>query len=194
MFASEWVPGGSKEQWHSLTEEMRRSLNSENAARFWRMAAQVDVCDLAREVRAPTLVLHSRGDPRVPYEEGKLTAALIPGAEFVTLDSQNHLLLADEPAWPQMVAELRRFLPGAPQVAGADPDGFAQLSDRERQVLELMSRGMSDAEIAERLHVSPKTVGNHVTSLYAKLGVHSRARAIVRARDAGYGCALRSPD
>jgi pimeloyl-ACP methyl ester carboxylesterase/DNA-binding CsgD family transcriptional regulator len=190
VFASEWVPGATKEQWRSLTEEMRRSVSRENAARFWRMASQVDVCDLARQLTAPALVLHAKGDQRVPYEEGKLTAALIPGAEFVTLDSCNHILLADEPAWPQLVAELRRFLPGVPDVAGGEPAGFAALSDRERQVLELMARGLSNDEIAKRLYVSPKTVGNHITSLYSKLAVNSRAQAIVRARDAGYGTAL----
>lgn len=191
VFVSEWVPGASKEQWRSLGDEMQRSLTPENAARFWRMASRVDVSEWARQVRAPTLVLHSKGDQRVPYEEGKLTAALIPGAEFVTLDSSNHLLMADEPAWLQVVAELRRFLPGLPDVAVADAAGLASLSDRERQVLELMAGGASNDEIAARLYVSPKTVGNHVTNLYAKLGVNSRAQAIVRARDAGYGTASR---
>ena len=84
--------------------------------RLWQ---EIDVCDLARQVRCPTLVLHARHDAVVPFEEGQLMASLIPGAEFVTLDSANHLILEDEPAWPHLVAELRRFLPVA--AAGRRP-------------------------------------------------------------------------
>jgi DNA-binding NarL/FixJ family response regulator len=148
------------------------------------------VCELARQVRCPTLVLHARRDQIVPYEEGQLMAALIPGAEFVTLDSANHVILADEPAWPQLVAALRRFLP-APEPIDANDDAsgvsFATLTEREQELLDLIAQGIGNDTIARRLAISPKTVRNHINRIFSKLGVTSRAEAIVRAREAGFG-------
>jgi DNA-binding NarL/FixJ family response regulator len=71
-----------------------------------------------------------------------------------------------------------------PPAAGADP--FAALSPREREVLALISEGLANAEIAGRLGISDKTVRNHVSNLFDKLGVWSRAQAIVFARDRGF--------
>jgi pimeloyl-ACP methyl ester carboxylesterase/DNA-binding CsgD family transcriptional regulator len=183
VFASLLVPGATKEQWRWFTDRMRQCCTGRNAARFLAMMEGIDVQELARRVRCPTLVLHSRHETRNPYEEGKLTAALIPDAEFVLLDSVNHILLPDEPAWQQLVAEFRRFLPGEAQDAGA----FSELTDRERQVLELIARGLDNEQIALTLRLSEKTVGNHITRIFAKTGVGSRAQAIVRAREAGFG-------
>jgi DNA-binding NarL/FixJ family response regulator len=69
--------------------------------------------------------------------------------------------------------------------AGAAP--FADLTDREREVLELVARGRSNAEIGRHLMISAKTVRNHVSNVFAKLQVSDRAQAIVRAREAGLG-------
>jgi DNA-binding NarL/FixJ family response regulator len=64
---------------------------------------------------------------------------------------------------------------------------FPELSEREREVLDLLARGLSNGEIASRLVVSPKTVRNHVSNVFSKLQVADRAEAIVRARRAGLG-------
>jgi DNA-binding NarL/FixJ family response regulator len=64
---------------------------------------------------------------------------------------------------------------------------FPELTEREREVLELIAQGHSNAEITRRLVVSPKTVRNHISSIFAKLQVADRAQAIVRAREAGLG-------
>ena len=182
VFATLLVPGASKAQWSAFTDRMRLCCSGHNAARWLEAMEQVDVQDLARRVRCPTLVLHSLREARNPYDEGKLTAALIPGAEFVSLDSENHILLPDEPAWARLVDEFRQFMPG-----GEAHPGFEALSGREREVLDLIARGLSNDDIAAALHLSAKTVGNHITSLFAKAGFNSRAQAIVRARDAGFG-------
>jgi pimeloyl-ACP methyl ester carboxylesterase len=71
---------------------------------------QVDVRDLCPQVQAPTLVLHSRGDEGVPFEEGRLLASLIPKAQFVALESRNHLVTAKEPAWATLTQAMWAFL------------------------------------------------------------------------------------
>jgi DNA-binding NarL/FixJ family response regulator len=70
----------------------------------------------------------------------------------------------------------------APAPGGEDP-AFAALSPREREVLSLMTEGLGNAAIGERLAISEKTVRNHISSVFDKLGVWTRAQAIVFARD-----------
>lgn len=72
-------------------------------------------------------------------------------------------------------------------LSARDPMLFPELSDREREVLELIARGRPNSEIARQLSVSPKTVRNHVSNVFTKLQVSDRSEAIVRARKAGLG-------
>ncbi|RZL90072.1 MAG: alpha/beta fold hydrolase [Variovorax sp.] len=191
VFTSLMVPGGTAEQWRWFTEKMRMATSPQTAQRMLRLWQEIDVCDLARQVRCAALVLHARHDAIVPYEEGKLMASLIPGAEFVTLDSANHVILENEPAWPQLRAELRRFLPAPDLTEDADPIlGFDDLTRREREVLELIAQGLGNDAIARRLAISPKTLRNHITSIFGKLAAPTRAQAIVRAREVGFGHAV----
>jgi DNA-binding NarL/FixJ family response regulator len=131
----------------------------------------------------PTLVLHARDDEVIPIAEGRLLASGIPGAEFVELDSRNHILLEHEPAWQRFREAVLAFLQSG---EAASDSAFAALSARERQVLALMAEGLSNTEIGERLNISEKTVRNHASNLFDKLGVWSRAQAIVFARDHGF--------
>lgn len=74
--------------------------------------------------------------------------------------------------------------------AGGDPvtlAPFPALTDREREILDLVARGLTNPEIARRLVLSPKTVRNHVSNVFAKLAVATRAEAVAQARDAGLG-------
>ncbi|HET6984327.1 MAG TPA: response regulator transcription factor, partial [Myxococcaceae bacterium] len=120
-----------------------------------------------------------------PLAEGRLLASAIRGAEFVELDSSNHILLESEPAWDRFRGAVLEFTGlGAP--VGEDPI-FRTLTSREREVLTLLTEGIGNADIAERLNLSEKTVRNHVSNLFDKLGVWSRAQAIVFARDRGFG-------
>jgi pimeloyl-ACP methyl ester carboxylesterase/DNA-binding CsgD family transcriptional regulator len=188
VFTSLLVPGGTAEQWRWFTDMMRKAASPRTALRMLQLWQVIDVTDLARKVRCPTLVVHARHDAIVPYEEGKLMASLIPGAELATLDSENHLILEDEPAWLQLQNALRRFLPVPENVE--EPEAqlrFSELTEREREVLELIARGLSNDAIAQRLGISSKTVRNHVTIIFSKLEATSRGQAIVRAREAGFG-------
>lgn len=183
FFTSQFIPGGSAEQHRWFNELERISTSPANAVRFMREFNRIDVTHLLAEVRCPTLVLHSMRDLRVPFAEGRLIASGIPGARFVPIDSGNHLLL-DEPGWAQWLAEVRSFLPAA---APAHDPVFDALTGRERQLLELLAQGRDNAQIAATLGLSEKTVRNHLTSVFAKLEVDNRGRAIVLARDSGFG-------
>jgi len=140
---------------------------------------------LLPQVDCPTLVLHSLRDARVPFAEGRLLATSIPGARLIPIDSQNHLLLAHEPGWQQWLEAVRHFMPGD-TVASIDP-AFGTLSERQQEILRLLAKARDNAQIAATLNLSEKTVRNQVSLIFEKLGVESRAQAIVLARDAGYG-------
>jgi pimeloyl-ACP methyl ester carboxylesterase len=110
MFASQFMPEGSPEQWGAFVEVQRRTTSAWNARRLMSMSQDIDVTEVAPAVTAPTLVLHATRDRRVPLEQGQLFADLIPGATFVPLESHNHILLGDEPAWKVFVEEVERFI------------------------------------------------------------------------------------
>jgi pimeloyl-ACP methyl ester carboxylesterase/DNA-binding CsgD family transcriptional regulator len=184
VFTSMFIPGGTQEQHQWWNDLERISASPENAAKIVEILHQIDVTGLASRLRAPTLVLHARDDAQVPFEEGRNLAALIPGARFVPLESRNHVLLDVEPAWPRFLAELREFLP-AREAAGPRLIDAAGLTPSERQVLALLARGLDNSAIAAGLAKSEKTVRNQVSSIFGKLGVRSRAEAIVQARDGG---------
>lgn len=138
----------------------------------------------------PSLVLHSRQDAAVPMEEGRLLAALIPDARFVSLESRNHILLEQEPAWGRFLTELRSFLNAgsdSPEPSPSDLKVFPELTTREHEVLALIAQGLDNTEIAAHLVVSQKTVRNHISHIFDKLMVKNRAQAIVLARQAGLG-------
>lgn len=185
VFTSRFAPGGTDEQIGWYNELCRKTLTGDIAARLLESRAMIDVTELLGKVRAPTLVLHARGDVVVPITEGHLLAAGIPGAQFIELDSNNHVLLENEPAWERFCQEVLEFTGLEVETRGEDP-AFASLSPREREVLMLITEGLSNAQIAERLSISDKTVRNHVSNLFDKLGVWTRAQAIVFARDRGF--------
>lgn len=182
FFTTQFIPGGTPEQ-HAWFNEMERlSTSPQNAAAFMRAFNTIDVTALLPQVRCPTLVLHSKHDVRVPFDEGRLIAGAIPGAQFVPIDSGNHLLLAHEPGWQIWRDAVARFLPRA----GGTPD-FGTLSQRQREVLALVAQGRDNLQIAAALGLSEKTVRNQVSAIFDRLGVANRSQAIVRAREAGIG-------
>lgn len=183
VFGAQFLPEGTPAQLEAYDELQRQSGTAADAVRILHTSAQIEVTALAPRVTCPTLVLHAREDARVPFEEGRLFASLIPGARFVSLESRNHILLESEPAWKHFLEEVEDFLPSAAAAGTA----FPGLTARERDVLELLARGLDNHQIAAHLDISEKTVRNVVSSILDKLDVESRSAAIVRARVAGYG-------
>ena len=181
MFSTQFVPGATIEQLNSLSELQRKSASAENAVRLIRSFFAIEVSEAAARVRCPTLVFHARDDRRIPFDSGRQLASLIPGARFVPLDTSNHILLEHEPAFRVFFDELRAFLPGE------RPASLAGLTAREGEIVERLARGLDNTQIAAQLGLSEKTVRNHITHIFDKLGVQTRAQAIVLARDAGVG-------
>ncbi|HWC44717.1 MAG TPA: helix-turn-helix transcriptional regulator, partial [Casimicrobiaceae bacterium] len=106
------------------------------------------------------------------------------------LASRNHIILEHEEAWPALVDAFHDFL--APERAFAHDRTIGGLTYRERELLELIAEGRDNDDIARRLDLRNKTVRNHITRIFAKLGVTTRAQAIVLARDAGMGTGERT--
>lgn len=182
VFATQFLPDASPEEVDAFDELQRRSASAADAVRILQVSVQVDVVRLCERIQCPTLIMHPRHDGRIPFEEGRLLAALIPGARFVPLPSRNHILLKDEPASAQLMREIDEFLGD-----GTALRRVADLTPRENEVLELVARGLDNHQIAAHLELSEKTVRNMVSSVLDKMGVESRAQAIVRAREGGYG-------
>lgn len=172
LFSMLFLPHGTAEQMAWYDELQRRSTSAETAVRLYEARNRIDVSDVATRVTTPTLVVHARGDRVVPVEEGRLLAARIPGARLVLLESANHILLADEPAWGDFLAELRAFLGTEPARL---PPLTTTLSPRELDVLELVAAGLTNEAIAERLFLSVRTVERHLSNVYAKLRVSGKA-------------------
>ena len=185
FFTALHVPDASAEHVQAYNHLLRRVTSPNNGVQLLETFWKTDVSEIVQQVRCPTLVVHSRYDSVIPFDEGRNVAALIPGARFVPLDSRNHLLLATEAAWPEFTTVLGEFLASA-----AEQPAFAfldQLTPREREVLDVLAHGVDNSEIAARLKIREKTVRNHVSTIFSKLGVTSRAQAVALARDAGLG-------
>jgi class 3 adenylate cyclase/pimeloyl-ACP methyl ester carboxylesterase len=110
MFTSQFIPGANKEQADWFNELQRISSSPADAARNVVANGEADVTALLSQVRVPTLVMHARHDARVPFELGRRMAAGIPGARFVPLESQNHVMLEGEPALARFLEQMKAFI------------------------------------------------------------------------------------
>jgi DNA-binding CsgD family transcriptional regulator/pimeloyl-ACP methyl ester carboxylesterase len=164
----------------AFATDLRAARAGEDMARMFRTNYSADVRALATTLGCPTLILQSLHGSMLSFEEARITASLIPGARLVPLESRNEILVPGEPAWDVRLAEVRAFLARSAD----DEEPFSRLSAREAEVLDLISEGFDNFQIAARLAISEKTVRNHITRLFAKIEVQTRAQAIVLAQRA----------
>lgn len=182
LFTSRFIPEGTQEQFDWFNELCRRTTAPDIAYKLLRSRVNVQIVDRLKDVRVPTLVLHADRDEVVSLSEGKLLASEIPDAEFVQLYSRNHVLLDGEPAWQRFKDAVLEFTGVEAAKAEEDPV-FETLTPREREILAEISLGLSNVEVGAKLFISEKTVRNNLTKIFEKLGVSSRAQAIVMAKD-----------
>ncbi len=112
LFTALFIPGATHDQADIFNELQRRTTSPECAARYFDVAGDLDITDLLVAVKAPTLVMHVRGDLIVPIEAGRQLAAGIPRARFIAFEGKNHLFLQHEPASDRFFEEIRLFLGG----------------------------------------------------------------------------------
>lgn len=110
MFTSLFFPEASPAEAESFNQLQRISASAENAVRLQQAFGEIDVREQLAKVTAPALVLHTSRDAVVPFAEGRSLASHIPGAQFVQLESSNHLVLEHEPAWRRAAEAIRLFL------------------------------------------------------------------------------------
>jgi pimeloyl-ACP methyl ester carboxylesterase/DNA-binding CsgD family transcriptional regulator len=161
----------------------RAAASAETAAALLERVYRNDVRAELPNVRAPTLVVHRRGDRAIPYELGRRLASEIPDAALVPLDGNAHFPWAGD--WQSVARALRSVLGSE---APTPPTGEASavlLSNREREVLALVATGLSDQEIAAQLILSEHTVHRHVANIRQKLGRNTRAAAVAEAARIG---------
>ena len=121
VFASQFLPDADRSHWDAFNDLQRATTSAENVVQFLDAFAHIDVSEVAPQVRSPTLVLHARDDHRVPVSQARELAALVPDSRLVMVDSANHILTADEPAWPLLVEEIERFVRESSGIEGGDP-------------------------------------------------------------------------
>ena len=110
MFATKFMPDATKEQVDTFNELQRKTTSAECAARYYETTGEIDVVGLLADLQVPTLVMHARADAQVPFEYGRQLAAGITGAKFVALQSNNHILLEQDPAIERFFEEVSLFL------------------------------------------------------------------------------------
>jgi pimeloyl-ACP methyl ester carboxylesterase/DNA-binding CsgD family transcriptional regulator len=184
-----FMPSADAREREAFVEFQRQAGSAEGAARSLEAVYGFDVSDRLARVPPGAVVLHRREDRAIPFELGRELAAGLPEATFLALDGDDHYPWFGDSA--QMVATALRALgvegvamPPAPPERPAG-DGELDLTERETEVLGLVASGLSDAEIAERLVLSPHTVHRHVANVRTKLGLPTRAAAVAAAAKRG---------
>ena len=184
VLADVFLPGANGRERTAFATFQRRSAPREVAAGALRSVYALDASEELARLSRPTLVLHRREDRAIPFALGRDLAERIPGATFVELGGDEHFpWRGDSDA---VVTAIERFLSGREVAQSAHrTQERTTLSERELEVLRLVARGMTDAEIAERLVLSVHTVHRHIANIRTRLGVPTRSAAAAWAADQG---------
>jgi pimeloyl-ACP methyl ester carboxylesterase/DNA-binding CsgD family transcriptional regulator len=175
VFTTIFIPDATEEQMRWFDDLQRMSTSPANALASRIARQQVDIANDLSRITAPTLILQSEGDRSTTFDNAVDVSAAIPGARLVPLDSRNHILLADEPAWSTFVTEVAAFLEPDRRAATGDAPDLRSLTARERDVLRECAEGRTNEEIAVALTLSPRTVERHLSNVYGKLGLAGTA-------------------
>lgn len=174
-YTAGFVPDGSPEKRKWFHELLDKAVTPEAGARLLMARGDVNVEPILAQVSVPTLIIHIRDDNITPLDEAKRLARGIPGAQLVILEGRSHIIQDGEPAWDDIRKLISEFC-GTATGTGAENG----LTPREQSVLQLIRTAKSNKEIARQLGVSEKTVRNHASNLFVKIGVSSRQEAIVK--------------
>ena len=170
------------EQEH-FAQFQREAATAETAATLLSLVYRLDVRDRLPLIRQPTTVVHRRDDRAVRFPFGREVAAAIPDATFIPLQGSAHF------PWDgdidSVARACRQALGSLASSAHNDDAPQPILSEREREILGFVARGMADREIAEQLVLSPHTVHRHVANIRRKLGRTSRTAAVAEAARLG---------
>ena len=175
VFTSIFIPDATEEQMRWFDDLQRMSTSPANALASRIARQQVDIANDLSRITAPTLILQSEGDRSTTFDNAVDVSAAIPGARLVPLDSRNHILLADEPAWSTFVTEVAAFLERDRRASTGDAPDLRSLTARERDVLRECAEGRTNEDIAVALTLSPRTVERHLSNVYGKLGLSGTA-------------------
>jgi pimeloyl-ACP methyl ester carboxylesterase/DNA-binding CsgD family transcriptional regulator len=183
VFTTKFIPDATEEQLRWFDDLQRMSTSPQNAVASRIGRQQVDISDDIPRITAPTLILQAKGDRSTTFDNAVQVSGQIAGARLVPLESRNHILLANEPAWATFLDEVTAFIePERRRWAGSELP-LDSLSPREREVLDLCAEGRTNEEIADALTLSPRTVERHLSNIYLKLGVSgptARTAAVAR--------------
>ena len=150
-----------------FTRFQRASSSAAVAAQLLEVYYDTDIRALLPAIRTPTVVLHREADRGTRFELGREVAARIPGAELIPLPGSSHLFYHGD--WAAVLQAILAFL--------CQPARTGQrLTDREFEVAELVTEGLTNQAIGTRLSIAPRTVESHVENVRRKLQVHSRAQ------------------
>jgi pimeloyl-ACP methyl ester carboxylesterase/DNA-binding CsgD family transcriptional regulator len=186
VFTNRFIPDATEQQLAWFDDLQRMSTSPANAVASRIARQEVNLADEIATIRTPTIVLQAVGDRSTTFDNAVQVSARIPGARLVPLQSRNHILLADEPAWRVFIDEVTRFLEPdrRARIAGREAvPTIEALSPRERDVLRLCADGLTNEVIASALSLSPRTVERHLSNVYLKLGLTgsaARAGAVAR--------------
>lgn len=174
LLADVFVPGSSAAERAAFARFQRSAATREQARSLLAATYRTDVTDALAGVRVPTTVIHRRDDRAVPFALGADVATRIPRSTFVALDGIDHFPWRGDAASvaDAMLGGLGHHVPPRPVASGV-----GAVTEREREVLALVAAGLTDAQIAQRLFLSPNTVHRHIANARTKLGVRSRAAA-----------------
>ncbi|WP_280512550.1 alpha/beta fold hydrolase [Nocardia farcinica] len=180
LLADIFIPGAGNAERERFAQFQRLSATAEQAARSLAGAYALDATDYLAALTVPTTVLHRRDDRAVPFALGVDVARRVRRATFVELPGEDHFPWRGD-AGGVADATLRGL--GHPIRSHPTPPGPEAVTEREREILRLVADGLTDAQIGERLTLSPHTVHRHIANARIKLGVRSRAAAAAAIRD-----------